>query len=92
MLEIMGYKNRRHWYYLAPMLIFLTVFTFYPLVKNIIISFNGKYDKFNDSFCMKISDFFSFSNYIAIFKDIDFIFALRNTLILVIICVPISIF
>ncbi|MDO8029964.1 sugar ABC transporter permease ['Planchonia careya' phytoplasma] len=92
MLEIMGYKNRRHWYYLAPMLIFLTVFTFYPLVKNIIISFNAKYDKFNDSFSMKISDFFSFSNYIAIFKDIDFIFALRNTLILVIICVPISIF
>lgn len=40
-------KNQwKGWLYLAPALILLAIFTFYPFVKTIIISFLGSYDEF----------------------------------------------
>ncbi|MBP3059334.1 ABC transporter permease subunit [Texas Phoenix palm phytoplasma] len=90
MFEIIGYKNNKHWFYLAPSLIVLFVFTFYPLTKTIIISFNKHYDKFNDIFSLSITNLFSFVNYKNVFNDYEFRFALLNTLILVLFSVPIS--
>ncbi|MDV3205339.1 MAG: sugar ABC transporter permease [Weeping tea tree witches'-broom phytoplasma] len=90
MLTIKGDRNQKHWYYLLPSLVILTVFTFYPLFKTIIISFNANYDKFNDYFSISIYDIFSFKNYVRVLNDFDFLFALKTTLLLVLNCVPIS--
>ncbi|AGL89955.1 Sugar transport system, permease protein [Candidatus Phytoplasma australiense] len=82
-------KNKhKHWYYLAPALLLVTVFNFYPLTKTFFISLNHGYDKFTDVF----SSSFNFNNYVTIFKDPDFRTALLNTFVLVFIAVPISIF
>ena len=38
-------KNQwKGWLYLAPALILLAIFTFYPFIKTIVISFMGSYD------------------------------------------------
>lgn len=65
----------------------MTIFTFYPLVKVFIISFTH-YDKFSDTCHFPIS----FINYQKVFQDTEFLYALKNTLILVVVVVPISIF
>ncbi|TVY12452.1 carbohydrate ABC transporter permease [Candidatus Phytoplasma pini] len=88
MFEIVGHKNNKHWYYLLPSLIILTIFTFYPLTKNFLISFNSSYDKFNDTFELK--SFFSLMSYKMIFQDLYFKISIVNTLILVLFIVPIS--
>ena len=42
-------KNQwKAWIYLAPALILLAIFTFYPFVKTIIISFMGSYNQSGD--------------------------------------------
>ncbi|WP_432729545.1 carbohydrate ABC transporter permease ['Prunus avium' virescence phytoplasma] len=68
-------------------MIILTIFSFYPLVKILIISFTH-YDKFSDTCDVPIT----FSNYVKVCKDEEFLYALKNTLILVFLVVPISIF
>ncbi|WP_017193122.1 carbohydrate ABC transporter permease [Italian clover phyllody phytoplasma] len=88
MLEIAGHKKNKHWFYLAPTLIALTLFSFFPLIKNIIISFNGDYQKFSDSFSK--TELLSFKNYDKVLRDVEFRCSLRNTLILVLLAVPIS--
>ncbi|MGI3136278.1 MAG: carbohydrate ABC transporter permease [Candidatus Phytoplasma vitis] len=87
MFNIINQKKNNHWFYLTPALIILTIFTFYPLVKVFIISFTH-YDKFSDTCHFPIS----FINYQKVFQDTEFLYALKNTLILVVVVVPISIF
>ncbi|MEC4559229.1 MAG: sugar ABC transporter permease ['Conium maculatum' witches'-broom phytoplasma] len=88
MLEIAGHKQNKHWFYLAPTLIALTLFSFYPLIKNIIISFNGDYQKFSDSFSS--TELLTIKNYAKVLQDVEFLHSLGNTLFLVLVAVPIS--
>jgi multiple sugar transport system permease protein len=79
-------KDYKAWLYLAIPLFLLTVFTFYPLVKTILISLFSQYNAIDDSFGM----FFDLMAYQAIFKDPIFIQSIGNTLLLVFVSVPIS--
>ena len=92
-------NNWKGWLYLAPALILLGIFTLYPLLNTIAISFMKNYDYRSGSF-----DGLTFSNYgivlgitevvpgIEASKYTQFIqYALPNTLILTAITVPISV-
>ncbi|HAX02010.1 MAG: hypothetical protein A2Y45_02490 [Tenericutes bacterium GWC2_34_14] len=79
-------KDYKAWLYMAIPLFLLTVFTFYPLFKTILISLFSQYNAIDDSFGM----FFDFMAYQAIFKDPIFIQSIGNTLLMVFISVPIS--
>lgn len=85
MFDIVDHKKTKYWYYLTPALFFLTIFTFYPLTKIFVMSFT-KYDKFKDIFQLKM-----INNYGTVFRDTEFQWALKNTLLLVFISVPLSI-
>lgn len=79
-------KDYKAWLYLAIPLFLLTVFTFYPLIKTILISLFSQYNAIGDSFGMV----FDGAAYATIFNDSVFLGALSNTLILVFVSVPVS--
>ena len=93
-------NNWKAWLYLAPVIILMAVFTFYPILNTVGISFLKNYNSLQHT-----SDGFTFDNYLEILrikpqKEIlgykvyfdDFIkVALPNTLIITFITVPISI-
>ncbi len=79
-------KDRKAWLYLIIPLFLLSVFTFYPLVKTILISLFSQYNSMTDS----MGQFFDLEAYRVIFKDPFFLGSLKNTLILVFVSVPIS--
>ncbi|MBE6595590.1 MAG: sugar ABC transporter permease [Ruminococcaceae bacterium] len=73
------------WLYLLPALLFLAVFMLYPLVDVLIYSFEEGYNSASQSYTG-----IGFYNYSYILRDPYFLQALKNTLILVFITVPIS--
>lgn len=79
-------KDRIAWLYIVLPLFFLTVFTFYPLIKTILISFFSSYNSVADDF----GGYFDLEAYKALFNDPYYRSALSNTMILVFISVPIS--
>ncbi|MFA6861543.1 MAG: sugar ABC transporter permease [Bacilli bacterium] len=93
-------NNWKAWLYLAPVIILMAVFTFYPIINTIGISFLKNYDSL-----MHTNDGFTFDNYLEILMIkpkteigvikvyiTDFIqVALPNTLLITFITVPISI-
>jgi multiple sugar transport system permease protein len=78
--------DRKAWLYLAIPLILLSIFTFYPLVKTLLISVFSQYNPMTDSF----GTYLDLAAYTAIFNDTYFIKAMTNTMILVFISVPVS--
>ena len=86
----------RAWLYLAPVLILLSVFTFYPLISTIVIAFTKDYVYLTQS-----GSGFTFDNFAKIFRseqvgdEIVYSevvkYAIPNTLIVVFITVPLSI-
>lgn len=93
-------NNWKAWLYLAPALILMALFTFYPLINTILISFLKNYNFANGS-----TEGFTFENYGIVLGItpinpgsstpvyvLDFIrYALPNTLIITFVTVPISI-
>lgn len=95
-------NNWKAWLYLAPALILMSVFTFYPLINTIGVSFLKNYN-----YMTQTSEGFTFDNYAYILKlkpildlpgsefdvfEENFIkYALPNTMIITFITVPISI-
>ena len=92
-------NNWKAWLYLAPVIILMTVFTFYPIINTIGISFLKNYDS-----VLKMSDGFTFDNYlvilmikpltttpVTIYSEEFLKVALPNTLIITFITVPVSI-
>src|SRR5690606_5872246 len=73
-------KDRIAWLYIAIPLFLLTVFTFYPLIKTVLISFFTQYNPTNDTF----GSYFDLMAYQAVFIDNSFFTALANTTVLVI--------
>ena len=77
-------NNLKAWLYLLPAFIFLGFFTIYPLVDIFVYSFEE-----NFQFTREATGI-GFGNYGFVLNDEKFLSAVRNTLILVIITVPIS--
>lgn len=78
-------NNLKAWLYLLPALLFLGIFLVYPLVDVFIYSFE-------EGFNFASQDFMGYGtyNYSYVLRDPYFISALKNTLILVFLTVPIS--
>lgn len=74
------------WLYLAPTLILMAIFTFYPLINTIRLSFVEGYHTFNYS--VKVS--YGFANYIKFFQYSELWNIVKNTLIIVFVTVPLS--
>lgn len=81
-------NNPKGYLYILPALIILLVFTAYPLVRTIIISFMEKYNPWSSD--AKFTGW-GFGNYTYIFGNKSFIKALKNTMLYVVFVVPISI-
>ncbi len=80
-------SNLKAWLYLAPALILLSIFTFYPLINAFLISFFG--DVIIED--MSTSGWVGIQNYVDVIKNGNFQAALRNTAVIVFVSVPISI-
>ena len=93
-------NNYKAWIYLAPVLILMAVFTFYPIINTFVVSFMDNYRYSTGTF-----DGFTLDNYKIILGITEYPsdmtgagqtnaflqYALPNTLIIAFICVPISI-
>ena len=78
-------RNLKAWLYLLPAMIFLGVFMVYPLVDVLIYSFEEGYNSASGT-----SFGVGFYNYSYVLHDPYFLQALKNTMILVFITVPLS--
>ena len=81
----MEQHNRKAWLYLLPALLFLAVFMIYPLIDVFIYSFEEGYNSASQTH-FGVGGY----NYSYILHDPYFLQAIKNTLILVLITVPLS--
>jgi multiple sugar transport system permease protein len=81
----MGKRNLKGWLYLAPALALIGVFMVYPLIDVFIYSFEEGYNSASQTFFG-----IGLYNYGYVLRDPAFLQALKNTLILVFITVPVS--
>lgn len=79
-------NNIKAWLYLAPMLIIMSVFIFYPLVNGFYMSILENYEPL-----LGRADGYTLVNFVRIFRDQDFLTALKNTFVITFVSVPISI-
>ncbi|MCQ2575237.1 MAG: sugar ABC transporter permease [Treponema sp.] len=73
------------WLYLSPFLIFILIFTLYPVINVFIISFKQNYGFLRGTF-----EKFSFENYKYVLTDDKFQSAMLNTILYVLFVVPVS--
>ncbi len=78
-------KSLKAWLYLLPAILFLGVFMVYPLIDVFVYSFEEGYNSASQSFFG-----IGFYNYSYVLHDPYFLQAVQNTLILVLITVPVS--
>ena len=78
-------NNLKAWLYLLPALLFLGIFMLYPLVDVVIYSFEENYNFVTQKFTGV-----GFYNYYYVLSDDEFVKAIVNTFLLVIITVPLS--
>lgn len=83
--KILSNSNVKGWLYLLPAMLFLGVFMVYPLIDVFIYSFEEGYNSASQTY-FGIGTY----NYSYVLRDPYFLQALKNTLILVIITVPLS--
>ena len=83
--SMMENRSAKAWLYLLPALVFIGIFMVYPLVDVFVYSFEEGYNSASQTF-FGVGTY----NYSYILRDPYFLQALKNTLILVIITVPIS--
>lgn len=79
------FENTEPWLYLMPFLVFIIVFTIYPVINVFLLSFKKNYSFLNGAF-----DGWSFKNYEYILKDEKFHQAMKNTFLYVLFVVPLS--
>lgn len=81
-------SNLKAWLYLAPALVLLAIFTFYPLLNSFFISFFGTVVLTT----MQTKDgFIGFGNYIEVINNGNFRSAVFNTAFIVVVSVPLSV-
>lgn len=78
-------NNRKGWVYLLPALAFLSIFMLYPLIDVFIYSFEEGYNSASMTYYGV-----GLYNYSYVLRDPYFLQALKNTILLVIITVPLS--
>ena len=78
-------NNLKAWLYLLPAIVFLGIFMVYPLVDVLIYSVEENYN-----FASQQATGIGWFNYSHVLHDTDFLQAVKNTFILVIITVPLS--
>lgn len=78
-------NNPKGWLYILPAMLFLGVFMFYPLIDVFVYSFEEGYNSASQTFFGT-----GLYNYKYVLRDPYFVQALKNTLILVMITVPLS--
>jgi len=83
-------NNLKAWLYLAPMLLLMIVFTFYPLINAFVISFYKDYLPLANDGAGSITGY-TFANYSVILKNQLFKDSLKNTFVLALVSVPVSI-
>lgn len=81
----MGKRNLKAWLYLTPAILFLGAFMIYPLIDVFIYSFEEGYNSASQTFFGT-----GMYNYSYVLHDPYFLQALKNTLILVFVTVPLS--
>lgn len=90
LLFIINYRKlfsfSRPYFYIAPAMIMLAIFTFYPIFNTVYMSF---LEGFN--FMSGTATGIGFENYVAVLQDPVFFRALRNTLFIAFVSVPISV-
>ena len=79
------FKKIEPWLYLSPFLIFIIIFTLYPVINVFVISFKHNYSYLRGTFSA-----INFENYKYVLSDEKFTSALRNTALYVLFVVPIS--
>lgn len=77
-------NNLKAWLYLLPAILFLAFFTIYPLIDIFVYSFEENYQ------FTKEATGIGFGNYGFVLNDEKFLSAVKNTILLVIITVPLS--
>ncbi len=77
-------NNLKAWLYLAPALVLMSIFTFYPLFNTFGISFIADYITSSNH-----GDF-TFGNYTTVFQSEMFLQSFKNTVLIVVVTVPIS--
>ncbi|MBU1144508.1 MAG: sugar ABC transporter permease [Firmicutes bacterium] len=83
-------NNLKAWLYLAPLLILMGVFIFYPLINAFIISVYENYEPLANNGVGQATGF-TLLNFVKIINDQLFWQALKNTFVIAFISVPISI-
>ncbi len=78
-------KNLKAWLYLLPAILFLGVFMVYPLVDVFVYSLEEGYNSVSQSY-----QGVGLYNYQKVLRDPDFLQALKNTVLLVAVTVPLS--
>ncbi len=78
-------NNWKAWLYLAPAIVFLGVFMVYPLIDVCIYALEENY-----SFARGVSTGIGLANFRHVLSDPDFVQAVKNTFLIVIITVPVS--
>lgn len=79
-------KSVKGWIYILPSVLIMCVFTLYPLIRAILMSFSENY-----SLIKGTGTAFGLGNYQELFTDKYFLKAIRNTSIYVVFVVPLSI-
>lgn len=79
------FKNVEPYLYLIPAFALLLLFTYYPFMKNTVLSF------FTVNRFREIKEFAGLANYIRVLTDETFLQAIGNTIVFVITTVPVSI-
>ncbi|MDD3122765.1 MAG: sugar ABC transporter permease [Candidatus Izemoplasmatales bacterium] len=84
-------NNLKAWLYLAPLLLLMGLFTFYPLVNAFIISIYKDYQPLANGGAGQASGF-TLMNFVFVIKNQLFLDSLKNTFVIAFISVPVSIF
>jgi multiple sugar transport system permease protein len=80
-------SNIKAWFYLAPAMVLLSVFTFYPLFNAFFLAFLKDYEFLLGS----ARGFTLFGNFAAVVQDADFKIAMKNTAVITFVSVPIAV-
>lgn len=86
-------KDYKAWLYLLPAIIGVLIFTIYPIINTFIISFNLNYNTLQQNWLLRFGNEWGFQNYSDLLfglKGYQFRQALKNTLIIAFVSVPLT--
>ncbi len=87
-VEKLRFDKWKGWIYLLPAIVLLLVFTIWPMINTVRIAFLEGHSNIGEIIGTKYE--FGFGNFVAVVEDDQFSVALKNTLLLTLITVPLS--